>query len=295
MSDFKKSSNKNGQIQHNIKYANPWVQVGDQATAYNHFIAGLGIKMQHWAYVPNIIGMPKSGGIRNYNDIMTHNPNDKFVKGTNGMYKYMGDVFVIWQGNSKELAQLAPGYYPNSSALVTINRNYIDTDILVGISEFDKLVPIIDSDPIEFSSVQWEVIEHNPTGIDRTDFKIVKVDILVDSNGIEYTEGKDYIVEDGVIKWLQGGQRPGFDNYTGKGAVYSIRYRYVPSFYVKHAVHELRAHAQFNPNFNKVVATRGPISAAVQIDWVFLQSLKEEENDGNSSRHFGDGGNTGPR
>lgn len=293
--DFKGSSNRKGQVPVDVKYNEPWEQVNSKPTAWNDFISGIGLRMQHWAYAPYVVGATDTGSIRNYDEQTVKKQDDKFAYDNNGMYRYMGDVYVIWQGNSKNLTQLPAGYYPDSNATVTINRNYIDTNTVVGLSEFDKLVPVIDGDPIEFASVNWEQLQHNPTGIDRAMFRIIKVDFVTDANGTEYFENKDFAIEDGNIKWLQGGNRPGFDNLSGEGVILSIRYRYVPSFYVKYAAHELRSHAQINPNTGVKSAVRGPMSASLQIDWVFLQALKNQETSGDSTRNAGDGGNTGPR
>ena len=126
-------------------------------------------------------------------------------------------------------------------------------------------------------------------------FHLVKVDQLSDANGVDYFQGKDYIIEQGNIKWVQGGNRPGLDNASGEGMIMSVRYRYIPSFYVKYAAHELRSHATINPNTGMKSAVRGPMTASIQIDWVFLQALKNQENGGDSSKNAPTGGNTGPR
>lgn len=293
--DFKKSSDRQDQKVIPIEYDKPWQQVSSDPYAVNNFISGLGLKMQHWAYTPYIIGATNTGNIRNYNEQVVKKPNDEFLYDNNGVYKYMGDVHVIWQSNNKQLVQMPLGYYPESSATVTINRCYIGTNKIVGLSEFDKLVPVIETDPIEYASVNWEQINHNPSGIDRTMFKIVKVDVIVDANGIEYEEGIDYIIEKGDIKWLPQGKRPGFDNLSGEGVVLAIRYRYIPSFYIKYAAHELRSHVQIDKITGLPKPIRGPMTALVQIDWVFLQSLKNQEKDGDTAKNFGDGGNLGPR
>lgn len=295
--DFKSSSNRNGQVSVPINYNQPWEQVNSKATAWNDFISGLGMRMQHWAYMPYVIGATDTGSLRNYDEQKINKKNDKFIYDNNGMYKYMGDVYVIWQGNQKGLVQMPAGYYPNSSATITINRNYIDTTTIVGISEFDKFVPVIptNEDPLEYASVNWEQLKHNPTGIDRCMFHVVHVDTLMDANGTEYIKGKDFTIEEGNVKWLSGGNRPGFDNLSGEGMVLSIRYHYIPSFYVQHAAHELRSHATIDPTTGEKKLLRGPMTAQIQIDWVFLQALKNQETNGDSATNAGTGGNTGPR
>lgn len=290
-------SNRDGQVGVNINYSDPWEQVNSSTTAWNNFIAGLGLRFQHWAFSPYVIGATDTGSLRNYDDQRVRKSNDKVIYDNNGMYRYMGDIFVIWQGNSKKDTQLPAGYYPDSNATVTLNRHYIDTKTIVGLSEFDKFILVLrpEDNPLEYASVNWEQVKHNPTGIDRVMFHVVKVDSLSDANGVDYAEGVDYRISNGNIEWIQGGSRPGFDNASSEGVVMSIRYRYIPSFYVKYAAHELRSHATFDQATGLKRAVRGPMQASLQIDWVFLQALKNQESNGDSSKNAATGGNTGPR
>lgn len=293
----KSSSNRVGQIDVINKYNDPWEQVSSDSLAWNDFISGLGMRMAHWAYAPYVVGATSTGSLRNYDEQTVDKKNDNLLYDNNGIYRYMGDVFIIWQGNSKNLRQLPTGYYPDSVATVTINRHYINTTTIVGLSEFDKLIPVLgpDENPLEYASVNWEQVQHNPTGIDRLMFKAVTVDFISDSNGIDYIQNQDYIIEDGNIKWLPTGNQPGIDNLSGDGVIMSVRYKYVPGFYIKHAAHELRSHATIDPMTGEKRSTRLPMTAAIQMDYIFLQSLKNQESSGDSSANAGTGGNTGIR
>jgi hypothetical protein len=251
--------------------------------------------MAHWVFVPYVIGASDTGAIRNYDEQTVKKTNDADIYDNNGKYIYKGDVYVIWQGNSKRQVQLPPGYYPDSSATVTINRHYINTETIVGISEFDKLVPIVEGDPLEYASVQWEQLKTNNGLFDRAMYKIVQVDHLSDANGVDYNQGSDFTIEDGNIKWLSGGNRPGIDNNSGEGVIMALRYRYVPSFYVKHAAHELRSHPTIDPVTGDKRMIRGPMQASIQVDWVFNQALKNQEQSGDTTVNAGTGGNIGSR
>ncbi len=298
MSDsFKGSSTRKNQNNVNITYNEPWDQVNSQPTAWNDFISGLGMRMAHYAFVPYVIGATEVSSLRDYDEQKVDKKNDGFVYDNNGMYRYVGDVYVAWQGNSKNLNQMPAGYYPNSSATITINRNYIDSEKIVGIAEFDKLVPVLgpNENPLEYATVGFEQLKHNPTGIDRCMFHIVSMDVIVDSNGVEYTQNKDFVIEEGNIKWLNTGNRPGFDNASNEGVILGVRYHYVPSFYVQAAAHELRSHAQIDPSTGEKRMIRGPMTAMVQVDFIFLQALKNQETNGDSALNSGTGGNTGSR
>lgn len=293
---WKSSSNRIGQNSVPVQYNSPWDAVKSDALAWNDFISGLGMRMQHWSYIPYVLGASDVGMLRFYESTpVPPSQTNNFIYDNNGIYKYEGDVFVIWQSNSKQLTMMPAGYYPQSNGMVTINRHYIDSERIVGLSEFDKLIPVINGDPLEYASVNWEKIQHNPTGIDRLMFQAVLVEHLIDANGVQYTQNIDFVLDNGYIKWLNGGKRPGLDPNTGIGMIYAIRYRYVPSFYIKYAAHELRSHATLDPNTGETKMIRGPMTAMVQIDWVFLQSISDQQSSQYGARMAGDGGNTGPR
>lgn len=297
--NWRQSSKRDGQIRAPIDYGANWEQVSSDALAWNNFISGLGIRMQHWSFIPDVFGAVDVGVLRKYdsNLIVSNNPN-MFID-NNGIYKYEGDVYVIFQNNNKNHVTMPAGYFPDSTAIVTVNRHYIDTTKIVGLSEFDKLIPVVNGDPLEYASVNWEKINHNPSGYDRLMFKAVKIEHIIDASGVEYEFNVDYTLENGYVKWLPQGKRPGFDNNSSHGVVYAIRYRYIPSFYIKYAAHELRSHATIDPVTGEVKPIRGPMTAAIQIDWVFLQSLSGVQNSNVNIEYLArlapDGGNTGPR
>lgn len=293
----KSSSTREGQRDVINQYNNPWEQVSSDNLAWNDFVSGLGMRMAHYIYAPYVVGATDTGSLRNYDEQSVAKKNDNLIYDNNGVYQYAGDVYVIWQGNSKNLTQLPTGYYPDSTATVTVNRHYINTDTIIGLSEFDKLSPILSADenPLEYASVNWEQYKHNPAGIDRLMFKAVQIEFLMDANGIQYTQGVDYTLDQGNVKWLKTGTQPGINNLSGEGMIMSIRYRYLPTFYIKYAAHELRSHATIDPNTGEKKMKRLPMTAGIQIDWVFLQSLKNQESSGDSTVNAGTGGNTGPR
>ncbi|MEM4360432.1 MAG: hypothetical protein QXT45_07890, partial [Candidatus Bilamarchaeaceae archaeon] len=174
---WRKSSTRNEPNSVPIEYNQPWDQVKSDALAWNHFISGLGLKMQHWAYMPYVLGAAEAGSLRHYEggDVPAL-PSRNWRYDNNGIYQYQGDVYVIFQSNSKNLAAMPAGYFPNSNAVVTINRHYFNSERIVALSEFDKLVPIVEGDPLEYASVNWEKIQHNPIGYDRLMFQAVHVD-----------------------------------------------------------------------------------------------------------------------
>jgi hypothetical protein len=270
----------------------PWPQVRDDINAYSQLTANMGIVFQHWMCIPYVIGSSDDGGIRDYDEQKVELDNG-LVYDNNFVYKYVGDVYGIFSSNSKDFKQLPAGYYTDSTAYVTFNKFYKESDKKVSLAEFDKLIPCVSAD--EFWTVNFQKMHHNPTGIDRLQFKATEIEIIMDSTGRIFNQGTDYCLENGYVKWLSSGNQPGIDNSTGKGRVIAVRYKYKPAYYVKNMIHDIRAHATIDPESGDVKVQRGPIMASIQLDWVFLDSLSDKDNAPDASLEAPRGNNTGPR
>ena len=139
---------------------------------------------------------------------------DRFHRENGFLYIKCKHVYGTFMGNAKDFKHVASGLYGNSGATVSLNRFYQDTDEKIHLSENDKLIPVDLKD--EFFSVNWQKFTHNPTGIDRLEFRACNVVFLIDSDGIQYLRGRDFEVVNGYIKWVDGADRPGLDKQTGK-------------------------------------------------------------------------------
>lgn len=274
-----------------INYDTPWGAVRADSTAENSFIANMGILFAHYRAVPCPLGALEVGDIRHSHD---HGPNSKIDCENGFIYTYAGDVWGIFQSNNKKYDFIPPGYYGNSVAIVTFNRYYRDSDKTAAMAEFDKLVPL--ESPKEFFGVSFQKIQHNPTGIDRTQFKVCSVEDLIDSDGRLYANGKDFIVnQHGNIEWINGGERPGIDNRTDKGKIYAVRYRYKPYFYVKAMLHELRVKPSMDTLTGDITTKSGPTQCAVQVDFIFLANATDKSDAPDAMLEPQDTSNTGPR
>ncbi len=270
----------------------PWTSVRDDLDAYNAFIANLGLAFKHYIAIPYVIGASETGSLRDYDEAKVELDNGMIVE--NGfMYKYVGDVFGIFQGNSSNLVQIPAGFYNHATAYVTFNKYYRGTDKQVSLSRFDKLVPI--DPPSEFKVVNWQKVEHNPTGIDRLQFKIDQIDYVGDSTGREYILGTDFVIDNGYIKWLPTGSRPGIDPQSQAGRVMSVRYTYRPLYYVNQLMHAVRAHATIDQVTGEVRVQAAPLQAVIQLDFVFLDSIKDGSFVDEAARDNSNTPNTGPR
>jgi len=291
-SDRKPGTFQNAQIQYN----QPFDAVRFDTPADNDFISkGLGIKFAHYICMPDPLYNVQQGDVRATYD---SEDNQQFVDTTRFhrenefLYIRKGEVYGIFQNNSKDLRAVAAGLYSDSGAMVTLDRYYIGTSDVVKISEDDKLVPC--ELPTEFFSVNWQKFTHNPTGIDRMQFKVCNVEVLIDNAGVMYLPDVDFKVVDGCIRWLDGANRPGMDSRTGEGRVCSIRYTYKPYFYVKLVPHDIRVRPAMD-QLGNITAKAAPVMAVLQADWIYLDRRTANEKDTAAQLTEGDGSNTGPR
>ena len=83
-----------------------------------------------------------------------------------------------------------------------------------------------------------QLFDYNPTGPQKLQYKVKSVDLLYDEER-DYICDQDYrVTDDGMIEWIQGGQRPDFKN--GHGAVMSITYFFTPIYIISNQIHSLR-------------------------------------------------------
>ena len=91
---------------------------------------------------------------------------------------------------------------------------------------------------IDFTDIYFQRINRSDGGIDRLKYNCKRVNVLIDSSGIEYFQGSDFqLTEDGDIKWSLN-KRPTPDT------IYSVHYEYPPRFRAMTAMHVNR-YSQF--------------------------------------------------
>lgn len=279
-----------------IEFNDPWDAVRGDPEGENNLISKtFGIKFVHYICLPDPLYNVKQGDIRqsfDHADMQQFADTDRFHRENEFLYIRKGEVFGIFQGNKKDLKSVAAGLYSDNGAMISINRHYIGTEEAVQISENDKLVPC--ELPSEFWTVNWQKFEHNPTGIDRMQFKVCSVVALIDNTGAMYFDGKDFVVEEGHVRWVDGGDRPGLDPITGQGRVCSIRYIYKPYYYIKTNLHDIRMRPQLDGQGN-VTGKAGNVLALVQADWIYLDRRTASEKDEAAQLEEGQGDNEGPR
>jgi len=280
-----------------IDYDDPWNAVRGDNTAENNFISKtFGIKFLHYICLPDPLFQVNAGDARHsfgYDDGNQQFVDDERFHRENGLlYFKKGIVFGTFMGNAKDLRSVAAGLYGDSGATISMNRFYEDSEEKFRPSESDKLIPCELTS--EFFSTNWQKFTHNPTGIDRMQFKACEVVMLIDSDGRVYSQGSDYNVVKGHIEWIDGGDRPGLDPKTGNGKVCSIRYVYKPYYYIKTVLLDIRIRPALQAD-GSIEAKAGPVLVQVQADWLYLDRRNNNDKDPAAQLDEGDGENTGPR
>lgn len=294
-----------------LDFDSVWDSVIPNNDATNLFIAGLGIIFNHYVAIPNVIHESNLGDLRRTFPEQSSplNSDKRFDFIENGfLYKYVGQVWGIFQGNNKQFRDIASGLYSESGAFVTFNRYYRGTDKYASFAEYDKLVPCISGK--EFFSVNWEKTQVSQTGINRLQFLACEIEYVIDSSGRFYYEGQDYKLENGHIRWTSkpGADRPGIDPNTGRSRVIGVRYKYKPTYYVRNLAHDIRMHVSYDsqgePQYplsttpeGDIVYKPGPTSVNIVADYVFLDRRTQDDDtkDAQLEDDNSDNGNVGPR
>ena len=278
------------------QFHRPFDAVRPDMPVENYFIANTGIHFWHYQCVSDPLHMLQSGDIRTSYDTENQQQfedTDRFHRENGFIYFKRGKVLGIFQNNHKNSNRLSGGLYTSAGASMTLNRYYIDSEEKIEVCENDKLVPceLIE----EFWTTNTQRFDHNPTGIDRLQFRACKINYLIDSAGIIYNQGVDFNLEKGCIAWVNGANRPGIDPLTGKGRVCGIRYIYKPFYYVSQILHDIRIKPAMDQLTGEIKSVAGPVAIQAIADWVYLARRTASDNAADATLSSGDGANTGPR
>lgn len=226
-------------------------------------VDGQGVVLEHWAALPCPIGKGDPFDVRKM-----HADHSGCSNGY--IYAPRGDLTCIFVANSKQIQALDVGFLIGSSVQVTIPRYYTsDRSKEVVIATLDRLyLKQLDATSTPINVIAAQLFEHNTSGFDRLKYPANKVEVVVDSHGTQYSEGADFDLISGQLKW-RGPRQPGMDPETGKGEVCSARYRYTPYWYVSNLLHEIRLVR------NGALTERTPMTAILQREYVF----ENEQND----------------
>ncbi len=242
-------------------------QISFDPLAFDRFINSQGIWVTHYMAIPDPRGQASRGDNR---DVLGLRPKDS----DGFIYKAVGDIQVLFSANSKNVDNKDLGEIAFSTAYMTMPRFYPASanNQQSGIAGKPVVLNTWDKfflKDITVKVVETQFLEASRGGKDRLSYPAVSVQVLVDSNGVYYTEGEDFrINEEGDLLWL-GGKRPGWNPTTGRGTVFSIRYEYTPFFIVSRLMHEIRVAQITNPATFVRSLERMPYQVQVMRETVF--------------------------
>lgn len=247
------------------------------------FIKSHGSCFVHYRAMPSPIGLKDRGEYRRSDslDIMSQNG---FI------YTQCGEFNGVILNNSKGKTPVEGGLFDASEGRLTLPRFY-NEDSDEAASERIHFAPgdrifLKNVDLEEKSVVNYQRVQHNPNGDDFLQFPATCVETLMDSLGRTYKEGVHFKITNqknnsGNIRWIDGKESPSIDPETGKGRVYSIRYRYEAHWYIARILNELRI-GQITEDGVRKEARMG-YQVLVQREYVYHNQNKGNTQDSNPS------------
>ena len=258
--------------------------------ALDSLVGNLGIEFDHFVAIPNVLGQTDKGDYR-------HVKGGDFESSNGFIYKKVGSFTGVTINNSKYTKPMQGGLFDFSQAHLVMPRRYnkgkkFACGERIFMAPGDRIV--YKDKKLNTEVVHYEKIHANRTGPDRLQYPAKKVEFIIDNANIEYKEGKDFKLDDqGRVDWISQ-NRPGIDKDTGKGRLYTIRYRYSAFFYVKDLLHEVRMTQQTDPATLERSFERCPYSVLIQREYMFFNQQvdpnssegKKEEREGGKPKKF---------
>lgn len=201
------------------------------------FVNSLGVDFSHFKAMVSPIGKNDRGDYRRSDGVDTIT--------SNGMlYRCAGRFTATMTDNSRTQKRSDGGLLDPSESKLVMPRFYnaVDQDDgkRIYLAPGDRLYL---SDPdADVKVANYHEMDYQPDIDNEPIFPIVCLEEnIIDSRGIEYVQGNDFIITPlGSIRWLAGGRNPGIDPNTGKGRIYSVRYLYRAFYYVVSLPKEVR-------------------------------------------------------
>lgn len=248
-----------------LKIPSPIPDIGVNLESQDEFIKNRGISFEHYAAIPSPIGLKDRGDYRRSDQYDTLS--------SNGMiYKKTGCFIGVITSNSKRKTPADGGVIDYSTARLSLPRYYEDGSEIhlapgdrIFIKDIETLVP------------NYQRMQFNSTEMDRAQFPIKSVEHLIDNRNIEYKAGVHFKIRDGQIEWIPGKDNPGIDPDTGRGRVYSIRYKYNAHWYITQIPNEVRVIQDTDENGQKTTK-RMQYSAIIQREYVYYNQNNDINN-----------------
>lgn len=242
--------------------------------AQDNFAKSRGVIFEHWSAIPSPIGLKDRGDYRRSDSLDTISENGFIYKKTG---EFVGTI--IGNGHQNQFGSVVEGgIYDDSTGRIVIPRFYNCPE-----KGKEKEISLLPGDRIYAKNLKLDVenrqrAQYNPKGSDFLQFPAKCVTQLIDSQGLEYEEGKHFKLDkNGNVKWIAGAKNPGIDPETGKGRIYSIRYRYLAFWYIQQLINEIR----ITNTDTAEEAARMPYHAVVQREYVYHNRTRGDKADTN--------------
>ena len=146
-----------------------------------------------------------------------------------------------------------------------IDGNSVAATFLSGIElQYFTLIELCD-----FSDIFFERIQRSSTNIDNLKYRSLRVNVVIDQNGIEYFECIDFTLnKNGSIQWKE-------NKGPSEGTIYSIHYESKIQFRATRSMHSNR--------FSTIKTTEGLKSFKLPEQWQLTREflVKREDEDNN--------------
>ena len=231
------------------------------------FVTSHAVAFVHYRAIPSPIGLKDVGEYRRSETLDTISENG-FI------YKKCGVFSAVLLSNSKEKKQVEGGLFDYSTARITLPRFY-DPDSPEHAGDEIHLCPgdRVYIKDLEVKVVNYQRVEYEPKHVDSLQFPALCVEFLIDSLGREYQENMDFKVDkNGNIDWIVGKKNPGIDPDTGRGRIYSIRYKYNAHWYIASIPNEVRVGRVTDGDVRK--PARFPYNAVIQREYIYHNHVR---------------------
>lgn len=222
-----------------ISRLSPFVQHSLDLAKQDAFVTSFAVDFTHFKAIPSPIGQKDKGDYRRSDGVDTITSNG-FV------YKCGGVFSATMTDDKRDKKKSDGGFVDVAEGRLVLPRFYNAP----GTSEMSngERIYLAPGDRLYISDPKADVLVatyHKMDYVEGTEnipiYPIVKLEILLDSQNVEYKLGTDFfITSEGSIRWNPTGRNPGIDPDTGKGRVYSIRYLYKAFWYIVSLPKEIR-------------------------------------------------------
>lgn len=170
---------------------------------------GVRVRVYRTSYCPNVKSI----------DGAEHELDCPLCHGTNFLDRLPLDTMAVLQNQTLDKEAFKEGLYDGNSVSATFQG---------GIElQYFTLVELLD-----FTDIFFERIKRQDGQIDFLKYPGIRVNMLIDKNGVSYTEGPDYKLDhNGSISWCPEGRRPDAET------IYTIHYETLIRFRAVKAMH----------------------------------------------------------